>query len=345
MTAMSKYLEVDQNKVVLNPHRPGKIFCLACTFLYLLTAGTSICLAIILVTQGHFPLTPLCALAFWTAVWAFLMREYNCRIIFDGDDRKIYRRTALGFKELMDFSGIGGITPVSQTSQGCDAGTYYAVTPKGDRYGKGIRISADMYDKDLNAFERDDLPKLFELLESHSEAVSAGDKATTRRLDASGLPEDTVCFRRDGHCFIRLNLLRLATLAAVFAAMLILAASAAQKGEGFLMVAGVVAILSFLAPVKMILDADERTIRQVWGWGLLKRSYPFDHFSHFNTTRQSVNFIPVGTHFSMVMENPEKPGVEKKIQIGYGFSSKKFDRLAEEIGMVLGGGVDGGNRE
>lgn len=337
---MSKYLEVEHNKVILNPHRPGKIFSLVCTVLYLMTVAGSIYVAVTLIANGLFPLPPLASLVFWTAVWAFLMRDYNCRIVFDGDAQKVYRRTILGYKELLDFADIGGITTISQTSQGCDAGTYYAVTSKGDRYGKGIRISADMYDKELNVFDKDDLPHLFQLLESHAAVETVRGKPAALQPDASALPENMVYFRRDGDCFTRRNLYRHIFFTALFVTMLGLAAASPKNGGPVVIIAAVIALLSFLAPVKLVLDAGERVVRLVWGWGLMKSAYPFDNFLHFNSARQSINFIPVGTHFSMVMEDPKRPGRQKKLQIGYGYSTKRFSRMAEEIWTVMGRSAD-----
>lgn len=339
---MATNLEMDGDRIVLNPREPSRLAAFIYTLVYLGLLGEVVSEVIRAFRESRSPFPLLILLVVVTLIWAYLMRNFASRIVFDPAPAKIYKKTLIGYRELMDFADIAGIDPVEETYQYCRAGTYHKIARRGDRYGKGVRLTATMNDKDLAFFEKDELPVLIAVLEKavpggFSEApaeAAEGVRAAGASLD------DLRHYRRNGEEYVlpyrRRPLLMLVVAVVLAGYALVLPNRGANGGTALLIATGLL-VLAFFSQYRLVLDAARRTITHATGFGLLKKTYSFDDFECLSSSRETVNFIPAGTSLFLKLSS-RKAG----ILLGKAFlSARKLDRLGDETRRILASGERG----
>lgn len=336
---MAKNLEVDQNTITLYPRTPATWVAVIYTVIFLGIAGEGVKELFRAVGEGRGPIPALIALTAFTLIWAFLLRNYGSRVIFDTSARVVHKKTVFGYKELMGFDAIDSIAPVIESHQCVGKDTYYKISVLGDRYGKGVRLTPSMPTKDREKFENEDLPVLLERLglsgpaDGPAAALSGQPSAVP-----AGPPEDTVSYRRNGSAYSLPFRSRLALLLAVTAGCILggLATAAPDNRLLLLFVAGVVFLMAFFTQTSLVLDIASRTMTLRTCFGLRKKVYSFDDFEGLSSTRQIINFFPSGTFLHMRVANRKTP-----IFLGLAYlSAKKLNRIGEETERIIEAGLD-----
>lgn len=162
---MAKNLEIDGNTITLFPRVPLWWVVTIYTLVFLGILGEGVKEVFRAVEEGRGPVPVLVMMVVFTLIWAFLVRNFRSRIIFDISSRTVHKKTFLGYKELMGFDAIDSIAPVIESHQCVGSNTYYKIAVVGDRYGKGVRLTPSFVAKELERFEKEDLPLLLERLD------------------------------------------------------------------------------------------------------------------------------------------------------------------------------------
>lgn len=342
---MAKNVEVEQGKIVCNPRTPSMPAMIIYTVVYLGLMMEGAKELIRAIHEGRGPVPALLILAVFTAIWLFLMRNAGSRIVFDAAAKKVYKKTVFGTREMMDFADIGLVGPVEEGGNCGKTSTYYKVSPSGDRYGKGIRLTASFDDKRLLEFETLELPLLHKLLylsgaapEARAEA-SAQSEAGAAQSPSAAPPEETYCYRKAGAVYTRGYRLRpFITIALGILALAYGLSTAVPDNRLFaLIMAAALLLLGLFAQTSISLNTTDRSITLATMLGLRKKVFSFDDFDGLKATRETVNLIPTGTYLHMNIASRKTPILLGKAYL----SSKKLDRLGEETLAILAAGQGG----
>lgn len=333
---MAKNLELDQGRVVLNPRTPAWWVAAVYTVVYLGVLCEGAKELARAVGEGRGMLPALLLLLAITVIWLFLMRNFGSRIIFDPSSRKVYKKTLVGHKELMGFEDIAEIAPVEESSQNCAVtSTYFKIAPKGDRFGKGVRLTTSFTAKDRDKFIEEELPSLARILDLGTAAPASG-APTDEARDAGAVspPENPRRYRKNGEMYTLPFRLRILVLIVAALVCFAVAPGIDEPNVGYL-VAGIGAallLLAFFSQTRLTLDRSSRTITLVTGFGLLKKTNSFDDFEGLSVNRETLNFIPSGTYLFMNVAGRKAPILLAKTYL----FTKKLNAVGEETMRILG---------
>lgn len=341
---MAGTVEIEGNTAILNPRKPATWVAAIYTLLYLGLMGEGVKELFRALREERSPGPALLILAVFTAIWLFLVRKWNSRVIFDADARKVFAKSLFGYKELLDFDDIAEVAQVEETNKCCGYGGYdtfyYKIATKDDRFGKGIRLTASFTKRDMDQFEKEELPALLAFFERARVAVGAAPAEAEPEGEGvpaarpSRLPENTRHYRRDGAVYTLYSRTRPCVLILVsLASVVLLLTSPTRDARLFwCLVVGACFVIAFFAQTRLVFDTAARTITLVSGFGLLKKVYSFDHFDGLAVSRQVVNFIPVGTYLHLKLTNRKTPVV---LSMAY-LSTRKLSGIGEETMGILG---------
>lgn len=336
---MAKNLEIDGNTITLFPRIPLWWVVTIYTMVFLGILGEGAKEVVRAVEEGRGPLPVLVTMVVFALIWAFLVRNFHSRIIFDLSSRTVHKKTFLGYKELMGFDAIDSIAPVIESHQCVGSNTYYKIAVVGDRYGKGVRLTPSLTVKELEQFEKVDLPLLLERLDLPERVAGTmvGDFGQTTSVP-QGPPKDTVSYRRNGSAYSLRFRTRVVFLLLVSGAFLVGGLATLAPDTRLLLFGMAVAALwfAFCNQTSLVLDVAARTITLYTGFGLRKKRYSFGDFEGLSSTRQIINLIPSGTFLHMRVANRKVP-----IFLGLAYlSAKKLNRIGDETLRIIDAGAD-----
>lgn len=269
-------------------------------------------------------LSPGFAIAFLiaTALMVWYVARQKTVAVFDGFEKRLYRRNMLYTMNEADFSDIAEVVSISESGTG-GSGIHFKVAFKEDRLGKGLPVTQSYResDEEFQYFVEFALPAINAML---AEAEGAGAERTAAAVSL----DNPTFYTKEGARYVRRRWAPVLATIAVGAFVFVIGAA---KGEAVLYGAGIVAMLFSLLIIHTItFDIERKTITFGRAFGKWNSVFSMDRYTGIQVTRTHTNSIYTGTTAAMLFENPEKT-----VDLARGYFTRKLSVLVEESKAII----------
>jgi hypothetical protein len=275
--------------------------------------------------------------AFIFALFCIPLFTYSRRqVIFDSNEKMVYKKTIFGKKQLMTFADAGDIAFTNFR------GLYYGLLNKQDKYGARVAISprfANETSKTKLEFDQVVLPAIKKML-STSVTVSPADNS--RELFDAGMlkyfaPEENgYTFKPVNNNWQALPLVLIGIAGLIYCGYMYNTLRPNNTGYYFITA---LALLFFLSGVKLLgskfyFDKTNREII-VRSFGLTLKSFRMQDFEKFNIVRRYHNGTYAGTDVRMEFTRPGSKA-KRNLHIGQFKKTNPVEDFIKETEYVMG---------
>lgn len=282
--------------------------------------------------QGYSSSVTLSYYGFLLLIPLLLIFVAETKIIFDGNDRKLYKKIAFLPIGSIAFNDIAAVEAYEILGSGYN----YRLFKKSNRHGKGLIVSAG-YSKatspNLIQFQQEVLPKIDELVFANAPVIPKQAIYDFRFFKEEG----GVYLLRDnkiGSLIIGLILIGV-TVALLLNPDFLTNEGSFQKILLSYFPAIIGLALLFAATSNIRFDKAQRKIIRSTFAGRVVKEYPFDDLIRFQIIRKTTNFIYSGTEVRAEIELPAKNKVTTLVLKNF-TGTKKIDRFIDEANTILG---------
>ena len=283
---------------------------------------------IALITAFHVGLAELSlkgCLIFAAATLVFLvcLVQQKVTTIFDKQEQTVYRRNPFRAMACVPFEKIAEITLVNDPDT-----AYFKIVLKGDRLGKGIRISRN-YDGRNEEF----LYIIMKALPAISEMLAKNQSVAPETTSISMLAECPVLYSRNGDIYT-FSTWRDQCLFIFFSAFMLFSFAYSNDWMRWLWLAmGSFGLCgAFIVDNRIVINAKEKTIHFSSIFGILKTSFPLNRYSGLHVVREPTNGIYTHTIACMIFRDPE---VLSCLYWAIWTWTKTLSALAEETEAII----------
>lgn len=324
--AKTKWI-IEANTLTIYPKRNLRIvalvfFILVAIFIYFLaTQMSGYSIATSATYYGILLLIPL-----------LLVFVAESKVIFDGTERKLYKK--IGFLPIgsIPFDDIAAVEPYETLGSGFN----YSLFKKSNRHGKGLVVSAGYSkatDANLIQYQSEVLPKIDELVFANAPVIA---KQAIYDFEFFREESGVYILRQNKVGGLIVGFLMISITVAIWLNPDFMIEEAAFKRilvTYFPLIIGLVFIYAFFSSIKF--DKNQgKVIHSTFG-GRKVTEYAFNDLVRFQIVRKTTNLIYSGTEVNAEIYLPGKDKM-KTLAMKSFIGTKKIDRFLDEANTILG---------